>query len=70
MGAARVLSLLVAGTASRGKDFQATACIENSLPGAWFHPLLQGLWITQQREGAGHAQSRRLLAAMSGGALT
>jgi len=50
MGAAQVLSLLVAGTASRGKDFRATACIENSLPSAWFHPLLRRLWITQPRK--------------------
>jgi len=53
MGAARVLPW-VAGTASRGKDFRATACIEKSLPSAWFHPLLRPLWITQA-----HVKRRR-----------
>jgi len=44
------LSLLVAGTASRGKDFLATACIENAVPSTWFHHLLRRLWITQPRK--------------------
>ena len=30
--------------------FHATACIENSLPSAWFHPLLRWLWITRPRK--------------------
>ena len=47
-----------------GRTSKATACIENSLPSAWFHPLLRRLWITRPKE---KAPALSITSACSGG---